>query len=92
MTEPKKYYREVIVHNKVKCLKCGDVIESKSVHDFKYCTCGNVAVDGGHDYLRRCFKDDVNTWADLSETYQEERIPSEWELEYDNKRKDLGDT
>ena len=33
--------------------KCGDIIESKSVHDFKFCKCEAVAVDGGHDYLRR---------------------------------------
>ena len=38
--------------NKIKCKKCGDIIESKSVHDFKWCSCGAVAVDGGHEYLR----------------------------------------
>ena len=31
--------------NKIKCKKCGDVIESMSVHDFKFCKCGSVAVD-----------------------------------------------
>ena len=41
--------------NKIKCKKCGDIIESTSVHDFKWCSCGAVAVDGGHEYLRRCF-------------------------------------
>ena len=55
-----------IVINKIKCKKCGDVLESKSVHDFKFCRCGAVAVDGGHDYLRRCGnKDD---WEELSVT------------------------
>lgn len=39
--------------NKIKCNKCGDIIESTSVHDFKWCSCGAVAVDGGHEYLRR---------------------------------------
>ena len=43
-----------ILVNKIKCKKCGDIIESKSVHDFKRCKCGAVAVDGGHDYLKRC--------------------------------------
>lgn len=43
-----------ILLNRIKCKKCGDVIESKSVHDFKSCKCGAVAVDGGHCYLRRC--------------------------------------
>lgn len=44
--------RKILV-NKIKCKKCGDVIESVTVHDFKSCKCGAVAVDGGHDYLRR---------------------------------------
>lgn len=43
-----------IIVNKIKCKKCGDIIESKSRHDFVTCKCGAVSVDGGHDYLRRC--------------------------------------
>ena len=39
--------------NKIRCKKCGDIIESFSVHDFKFCQCRSVAVDGGHAYLRR---------------------------------------
>lgn len=42
-----------IITNKIKCKKCGDVIESEYTHDFKMCRCGAVGVDGGHDYLRR---------------------------------------
>ena len=52
--------------NRIKCIKCGDIIESNSVHDFKFCTCGAVAVDGGRDYLRRCGKRE--DWEELSET------------------------
>jgi len=44
---------EKIIVNKIKCKKCGDIIESKYTHDFKMCKCGSIAVDGGHDYLRR---------------------------------------
>lgn len=40
--------------NIIKCRKCGDIIESKTVHDFKWCGCGSVAVDGGHEYMKRC--------------------------------------
>jgi DNA-directed RNA polymerase subunit N (RpoN/RPB10) len=47
---------EKIVSNKIRCKKCGDVIESKSEHDFRWCSCKNSAVDGGYDYLRRCYK------------------------------------
>jgi len=37
---------------KIKCLKCGDVIQSLSVHDFKWCSCRNIFIDGGNEYLR----------------------------------------
>ena len=33
----------------VRCLKCGDFIYSRAGHDFRGCSCGNVAVDGGQD-------------------------------------------
>ena len=31
----------------------GDIIESKSTNDYKRCSCGAVAIDGGRDYLKR---------------------------------------
>ena len=45
--------KEEIISNKIKCKKCGDVIESKSTNDLKRCSCGAVAVDGGKEYLKR---------------------------------------
>ena len=45
--------KEVIISNKIKCKKCGDIIESKSTNDYKRCSCGAVAIDGGKDYLKR---------------------------------------
>ena len=47
--------KRVIKRNIIQCKYCGDIIESRHVHDFKFCSCGKCAVDGGHDYLRRCF-------------------------------------
>ena len=38
--------------NKIKCKNCGDIIESKDLHDFKRCSCGKVAVDGGKEYFK----------------------------------------
>lgn len=55
----------IIKHNRIKCKKCGDIIESFYRHDYKWCSCGNCAVDGGHDYLRRCWRSD--DWEDASE-------------------------
>ncbi len=67
-TPPKRY---VIVHNKIRCNHCGDVIESEYRHDFKYCKCGLVYVDGGHSYLRRGFTYSPNDYTELSETVEE---------------------
>ena len=44
--------KKEIIFNKIKCKKCGDVIESTSTNDYKKCSCGDVAVDGGKDYLK----------------------------------------
>lgn len=58
---------EKIKVNKIRCKRCGDVIESKTVHDFKFCKCGAVAVDGGKEYLRRCFINTEDDYEELSE-------------------------
>lgn len=42
-----------IIQNEVQCGSCGDVIFSRNRHDFVTCTCGNISVDGGMDYIRR---------------------------------------
>ena len=57
-----------ILFNRIKCKKCGDIIESVTVHDFKFCRCQTVAVDGGHEYFRRV--GNCGDWEDLSE-YEE---------------------
>lgn len=53
-----------IIRNAIRCKKCGEVIESENVHDFKFCSCGSCAVDGGLDYLRRC--GNLGDWEELS--------------------------
>ena len=65
-----------IIRNAIKCNTCGDVIESTSQHDFKSCSCGRVSVDGGLDYLRRCFKDSLNDYTELSE-FEYDRLEDE---------------
>lgn len=46
----------MIIQNEAKCLACGDIIWSAHNHDFKTCSCGQVAVDGGQEYIRRVYK------------------------------------
>lgn len=48
-------YKKIKI-NMIKCNHCGDIIVSESVHDFRFCSCGTVAVDGGNEYLRKTFK------------------------------------
>jgi len=70
-----KRMREVVTLNKAQCKKCGDIIESKSNHDFRWCKCGSIAVDGGKSYIRRIGEpEDI---IELSEAYQEE-YESDW--------------
>lgn len=40
-----------IIVNKIRCKKCGDIIESTSVHDFKTCKCGAVSVEIGRAHV-----------------------------------------
>lgn len=38
---------------KVRCLKCDEILESKSIHDFRMCGCDNETfIDGGNHYTR----------------------------------------
>ena len=65
-----------IKRNAIQCLNCGDILESTHRHDFKTCSCGRVSVDGGHDYLRRCFESGVaaKDYKELSEYYEEDPL------------------
>lgn len=53
-----------IVRNSLICNKCKDEIISTHVHDFKYCRCGAIAVDGGNCYLKRV--GDIHGYTDTS--------------------------
>lgn len=44
-----------IIKNTIRCKKCGDVIESKGVHNLVSCKCCSCSVDGGKQYIRRNF-------------------------------------
>lgn len=62
LTIESKPPRERILHNRIRCNLCGDIIESYLLHDFIRCGCAACAVDGGHYYLRRiCSSEDCYT-------------------------------
>lgn len=64
ITYPSMYSK--LKANKAKCLICGDVIESKTIHDFVTCTCGNLSVDGGKEYCKRSVME-IEKYEELSE-------------------------
>jgi hypothetical protein len=43
--------------NRAKCKLCGDILESFHRHDYVECKCGEIAIDGGLDYLKAHAKD-----------------------------------
>ncbi|MFA5025103.1 MAG: hypothetical protein WC503_01150 [Candidatus Shapirobacteria bacterium] len=65
--------------SKVKCLKCGEVLESKYRHDFVMCSCDNQTfVDGGNDYIRMGGKD-------MTVIALYNSVDNEWTLSYETK-------
>jgi len=64
-----------ILVNKIQCKKCKDIIESKHVHDFKWCTCKSIAVDGGLEYLRRV--GNIEDIIELSEFEKKQEVINE---------------
>jgi hypothetical protein len=61
---------ERVITNKIKCLRCETVLESVHRHDFRWCKCGKVAVDGGKEYRRRLGQ--PTDYIDISEVAGEE--------------------
>lgn len=59
------------------CLKCGDVLLSVHRHDFKWCSCENIFVDGGADYFRMGFRSkEYKTYNINWEEFLEKVVPS----------------
>ena len=57
-----------LTRNAVRCLRCGDVIESKNIHEWVRCSCGAVAVDGGLSYRRRTgFESDMEELSEFED-------------------------
>jgi len=60
---------EKVKRNRAQCLKCKDIIESKSEYDFVKCSCGEIFVDGGLIYARR----GCTNWKNFKEMIEYEK-------------------
>lgn len=79
----------MIIKNAIQCKLCGDIIESTDRHNYVECKCGACAVDGGHDYLRRSFKE-KDCYFELSITEEIENITDRLIEENMDALKELG--
>jgi len=59
-----------LLRNRIRCKKCGDILESTAQHEFKTCHCGAVSIDGGLEYTRRC--GEPADYEDLNEFKEED--------------------
>lgn len=64
----------------LRCVHCKTVIQSLHHHDFKFCVCGKIAIDGGHEYFRA-----LGEFADMQVV--DETVEGVIELSERNKRK-----
>ena len=65
---------EKILSNKIQCKHCGEVIESKHVHEFVTCKCETCSVDGGHYHLSRSYKNSPEEdFIELSEVEEDNK-------------------
>lgn len=49
------------MRNRAKCALCLQIIESKEIHDYVSCACGEIAVDGG----KECFRVTAKNWSNF---------------------------
>lgn len=63
------------------CKKCKDMVYSRARHDYRSCSCGAVAIDGGRDYVKLVGEEkdiaQVNTF-DLK--VSEKELYDDWNL------------
>jgi len=73
----------MIIVNAIKCPKCGDIIYSRARHDFRRCSCKNVFIDGGFDYIRVGGDISVKVFQLKVESTREE-LYNDWGFNKDN--------
>jgi hypothetical protein len=64
------------MRNRAKCKLCLDIIESKDVHEYVSCSCKQISIDGGDEYLR-CSARDWNNFIRITDDGSE--IPVKFE-------------
>lgn len=79
----------MIIQNQVRCNICKDEPFSSHRHDYKSCKCGNIAVDGGMEYLRRVGGNYTELSFSIPDNIVEE-VKEAIKWGHDTKRNELG--
>lgn len=66
----------------IQCPLCHDTIYSRARHDFRYCSCKNVFVDGGLDYFRAGW-DQKGETIELEMEVTEQELYNDWNYRHD---------
>jgi len=66
-----------------KCPTCSSIIFSRTRHDYRWCPCRTIAVDGGLDYARVVYNDTIPESVSLTVIASKEQLYDDW-----NKRVD----
>jgi len=63
-------------HYGIQCPKCREILFSESTDDHKFCNCKSVSIDGGTDYLRYSWSNDITKQDVILVVRGEENITS----------------
>lgn len=64
--------------NAIQCPSCGDIIYSRSRHDFHWCSCHSVAIDGGFHYMKVSYKNDIPKSIELDLDITEKELHNDY--------------
>ena len=66
--------------NAIYCKLCNTYIYSRARHDYRSCTCGKAAVDGGRDYFK-CVGIPMNVeYLEIEIKANNEQLYNDWNL------------
>lgn len=64
--------------NAYQCPKCQAVVFSRTRHDYRWCPCETIAVDGGLDYARVVYNDMIPERMELNIDVTREELYTDW--------------
>ena len=69
----------------IQCPSCKDIIFSRARHDFRFCSCGETAIDGGFDYTKVSFNEkySVPKSIELEMSVTREQLYQDWNKKTD---------